>query len=327
MTEGHVPVLLREALEGLNIRPDGVYLDATGGLGGHSAAILERLDKGGRLFIRDYHRASVAALAARFRDDARVEVDYARFSRLFENESAFPLGTRALATGRAQPGATALLGTTAFDGILADLGISSAQLDDANLGIAFSHDGAPLDMRLDDELRETAADILAHRSRDELADIFFHLGGERAARKIAAAVALDREKKGFETTGDLRGLCERVLGRTYRGARIHPATKVFQALRIAVNRELEEVEALLQTAPDRLKTGGHLVVIAFHAGEDRLVKTRFSELVGSGAFKQPQRKAIKPSKEEIAANPRARSARMRVIEKVEPLARHASKAS
>jgi 16S rRNA (cytosine1402-N4)-methyltransferase len=300
MTAGHVPVLLEEAVKALVLRPDGVYLDATGGAGGHAAAVLEKLDEAGRLFIGDYHRPSVENLGRLFGNDARVTVRHVRFSRIFE------------------------VFDTQFAGILADLGISSTQLADQRLGIAFISDAAPLDMRLDDALHETAADILATRSRDELADIFFHLGGERAARKIAAAVASDRQKKAFATAGELRGLCERVLGRYYRSARIHPATKVFQALRIAVNRELEEIQSLLRTAPGRLAPGGRLVVIAFHEGEDRLVKTHFAQLVADGDFRQPHRKAVKPAAGELAANPRARSARMRVLEKVEPLARRAS---
>lgn len=296
MDQEHVSVLLAEVLEGLRVRPDGVYCDVTGGLGGHAAAILERL-KSGKLLVCDYHEPTAEQLRQRFAGDARVTVVCERFSQIF---NFLP---------------TAFL--SGFDGILADFGISSPQLADPSVGIGFQIDGAPLDMRLDRRLARTAADVLATESRDGLADLFWSLGGERGSRRIAAAIVADRDKGvRYDTTDALRGLCERVLGRDYRGARIHPATKVFQALRIAVNGELDEVAVFLAEAPARLKAGGRLVTIAFHEGEDRLVKRRFRELAMTDGYTLPVRKSIKPSEVELEANPRARSARLRILERV-----------
>lgn len=292
----HVPVLLGETLEALDIKPGGFYLDATGGLGGHSAEILARLGDSGRLLVCDYHEGAAEGLRRRFAADARVNVARSRFSKIFDSLQAPFAG--------------------GFDGILADFGISSVQLDDAALGIGFQLDGAPLDMRLDGRLEATAAELLATIGRDELADLFYRFGGERHSRVIAAAIAADRERGiFFATTDALRGLCERVLGRHYRGKKIHPATKVFQALRIAVNGELSEVESFLAAAPGMLKPGGRLVLISFHEGEDRLVKLKLRELAAGGEFSLPVRKSIKPGDAEIDANPRSRSAQLRILER------------
>lgn len=300
---GHTPVMLSEVLSALRVKLDGSYLDATGGAGGHAAAILERLGPVGRLIVCDWNAAAAKALQTRFCDDTRVRVMRESFSRIFENV------------------------TGDFDGILADFGISSLQLEGQAPGISFLRDADPLDMRLDDRKMRTAADILAEASADELADIFFHLGGERASRKIAAAIAADRALKEFKHVQDLKTLCERVLGRFYRGKGLHPATKIFQALRIRVNGELEEIRFLLEKAPMRLKPGGNLVVIAFHEGEDRLVKQAFRALAAGPSFELPVRKALQPSRNEVLKNPRARSARLRIIMKVEPSARHANTVS
>ena len=294
----HVPVLLAPVLEFLSIKPDGTYIDCTGGLGGHSAEILKRLSPSGQLYICDYHAPTLQNLKKRFAEFANVTVVSARFSQVFEKCDFL------------------------FDGILADFGISSPQLVDASLGIGFDLDKVPLDMRIDDTLSESAADLLATRSAEELADIFFNFGGERMSRKIAAAIVYDRELgKVYDTTDGLRGLCERVLGKFYRGKKISPATKVFQGLRIAVNKELEEIATFVKIAPTKLKSGGRLVTIAFHEGEDRLVKVAFKSLVQSpkaqtSEYFLPEKKSVAPDKEEIAANPRARSAKLRVLERV-----------
>lgn len=287
---GHIPVLLNEVLEGLAIKPDGTYLDVTGGRGGHSAAILARLNDQGRLFITDRHEPAAKILTTRFKDDARVRVLHQRFSQVFSNLD-YP-----------------------FDGILGDLGISSPQLDDIDLGIGFQASEAPLDMRLD-QTGETAADLLAEWAEDDLARIFYIYGGERGSRKIARAIVHDRSAKPFLKTGDLSGLCERVLGKFYRGRKIHPATKVFQALRIAVNDEMGELEAFLDKAPQSLAPGGRLAVISFHEGEDRPVKTAFRKLAQEDAFRLVVKKVITPSEAECAENPRARSAKLRVLER------------
>lgn len=289
----HQPVLLNEVIEFLNVKPDGVYLDCTGGAGGHSQAILGQLSSSGKMFVCDYHKNTVLKLKEKFADDGRVQVFHVRFSEVFDNLDS------------------------KFDGILADFGISSPQLENQDLGIGFQVDDAPLDMRIDHSLQKSAADLLNELSEEDLANVFFEYGGERASRKIAAAIVFDRkQQKHYTTTTELRELCERVLGRFYRGKKIHPATKVFQALRIAVNDELGEVKALLQKAPQSLNSNGRLALISFHSGEDRLVKTKFKELSQTDGFRLPVKKAIKPSLDEIKLNPRARSARLRVLEKV-----------
>lgn len=293
----HETVLLNEAVDLLVTNKSGAYLDCTGGLGGHSRAILDRLGPDGRLWICDYHTETAKALSSEFATDKRVTVVTARFSAIFDNLNFSSLGF--------------------FDGILADFGISSPQLENQALGIGFQINGAHLDMRIDRGLSVTAADILKTETEESLADIFFYLGGERAARRLSRAIVADRNEGIFyETTDALRDLCARVIGKFYRGKKIHPATKVFQALRIKVNHELDEVAALLSAAPQRLTPGGRLVLIAFHEGEDRLVKTRFRELAMTDDFTLPVRKAIKPGENEIKQNPRARSAKMRVLERI-----------
>lgn len=288
----HDPVLLAEAVEHLVTNPEGRYVDCTGGLGGHSRAILENLGTQAELWISDYHKPTAEALEQSFKQEKRAHVVCARFSSIFDNL------------------------VPPFSGILADFGISSPQLEDPDIGIGFQIDG-PLDMRIDETLTQTAADLLKTASQEELADIFFFYGGERASRKMAAAIVMDRKnQKFYDTTTELGGLCERVLGKFYFKKKIHPATKIFQALRIAVNRELDEVDILLEKAPYALEVGGRLVLISFHEGEDRKVKKKFLELQQMGDFKRITRKAIKPSDEEIERNPRSRSARMRVLERV-----------
>jgi 16S rRNA (cytosine1402-N4)-methyltransferase len=290
--ETHVPVMLAECLQGLQIQPNGHYLDVTGGMGGHSQAILDKLSPTGHLSICDYHKETAEKLSDKFATEKNTDVTHARFSEIFETKAG------------------------PFDGILADFGISSPQLADENLGIGFLVEDSPLDMRIDQRLEHTAADLLAGADEAELADIFYHYGGERAGKKLAHAIVEDREKSIFlKTTTDLKTLCERVIGKFYRGKKIHPATKAFQALRIAVNRELDEIKAFLDKAPLHLKEGGRLLTISFHEGEDRLVKTKFRELAATKEYTLHPRKSIKPSDEEIKTNPRSRSARLRVLQK------------
>ena len=289
----HETVFLKTAIDEIFINEAGRYLDCTGGQGGHAAELLARLGERGSLWICDYHMDAVNHLKRKFQDNKQVAVLHSRFSQIFDNLN-FP-----------------------FDGIVADLGISSVQLADPSLGIGFLQDEAPLDMRLDSALLTSAADILKTYSEAALADIFFYYGGESASRKIAAAIVYDRHNnKFYETAGALRDLCARVLGRYYRHKKIHAATKVFQALRIEVNQELEDLKVLLQKAPQFLNVDGRFAVISFHSGEDRLVKTCFKELAATPEFELGKRKAIKPEPEEIARNPRSRSARMRVLKKI-----------
>lgn len=291
--QGHVPVLLKEALALLQIVPGGVYLDATGGMGGHAERILQQLGNDGRLVICDWSAAAAGVLEKRFRDEDRVCVKHTCFTTFFDNVGL------------------------SFNGILADLGISSEQLKDPRLGIGFMLADAPLDMRLRDDAPITAAQILETRGENELADIFYHLGGETAARKLARVIVADRREGIFYTTTTaLRLLCERVLGKYYRARKIHPATKVFQGLRIAVNDEMTELKNFLAVAPQHLRIHGRVVIISFHSGEDRLVKQQFKELVQTEKFVFPDARLIVPDRTEILINPRARSAKMRVVEKV-----------
>ncbi|EKD50073.1 MAG: S-adenosyl-methyltransferase MraW [uncultured bacterium] len=287
---GHESVLLKTTIDSVVTRTDGLYLDCTGGWGGHSIEILSRLTPGGKLWICDYHVETVKGLANRIAHDERATVICSRFSQVFDNLNF------------------------SFDGIIADLGISSVQLADPNLGIGFQLDNAPLDMRLDHRLTTSAADILSTHDASELADIFFYWGGERASRKIASAIVFDRNQgKHYTHTKQLKELCERVLGRYYHKKKIHPATKIFQALRIAVNHEIDELKTLLETAPHKLSPGGKLAVISFHSGEDGLVKKMFKDLAQTEDFQLAHKKAIKPDDTEIQRNPRARSARLRVL--------------
>ena len=288
----HAPVLLEEVVELLVTTKSGRYLDCTGGFGGHSQAILEKLAFDGELWIADYHKPTAEKLKLKFLSEDRVRVLNERFSVIFDNL------------------------VPPFCGILADFGISSPQLEDTALGIGFSVD-APLDMRIDSNLTISATDILQTHSEEEIANIFYNFGGERASRRLARAIVFDREQdKFYTTTTELKLLCERVLGKFYRGKKIHPATKIFQALRIAVNRELEEVQKILEKAPGFLTVGGRLGLIAFHEGEDRLVKVAFKALEATGKYRRVTRKALQPTDNELLLNPRARSARLRVLERI-----------
>jgi len=287
----HVPVLLKEVIEELKIKEDGVYLDVTGGLGGHSSEILKHLSQNGKLVVCDYNVDAVKGLQEKFSGDERVTVLSSRFSQVFEKTDL------------------------SFDGILADFGISSKQLGDDQLGIGFQVE-SPLDMRVDSRAELTAADLLKTQSEEELADIFYKYGGETAARRIARAIVYDRKNRiYYTTTSELRDFCSRIVGKYYKDRKIHPATKVFQALRIAVNNELGEVKDFIEVAPSKLNPEGRLVVISFHSGEDRLVKSSFRELSYKDSFSRPIKKAIRPEREEVLENSRARSAKMRVLEK------------
>jgi len=304
---GHTPVLLAQVLESLDVRPDGVYLDATFGRGGHAGAILSRLGADGRLLCLDRDPAAIAG-AGDIAADARVSLQHAEFSRLAE------------CADRVRPGLY-------FDGILFDLGVSSPQLDTPARGFSFLADG-PLDMRMNPEHGASAADVVNHAGEAELARIFFEYGEERFARRIARAIVTDRRERPFRTTQDLAGLITRVAPSRERHK--HPATRVFQALRIHVNRELDELRQGLDRALERLKAGGRLAVISFHSLEDRMVK-RFMrdhaqvDPVYAGLPQIPLQalptlkligKSIEPTPQEIEHNPRTRSARLRVAERL-----------
>ncbi len=306
----HQSVLLAECVRYLDIDPDGTYVDGTLGLGGHSEAILRELDKG-RLIGID-------------RDERALE--YAR-------ERLAPFGKKAtLVRGNFGDLGAILdgLGIGKVDGMLFDLGVSSPQLDDGSRGFSYMQD-APLDMRMDERAPLTAREVLNTWSEAELRSIFWRYGEERYAGRIAEAVVAERERGPIETTGQFVDIIRRTMPAAALREKQHPAKRCFQAVRIAVNDELGELERMLDTAPDRLKKGGRLLVISFHSLEDRMVKEAIRKRENGctcppdfpvctcgfvKTLKSVTRKPVSPDPEELAANPRARSARLRIAERV-----------
>jgi 16S rRNA (cytosine1402-N4)-methyltransferase len=292
--EEHVPVLLQETLEWLSPAPGEVFLDGTAGAGGHAEALAGRVGPHGRIVCADADPAMLALAGERlagFPWVRTVHSDFAELPRLREAADGRP-----------------------FDGILLDLGLSSVQLLDPSRGFSFREDG-PLDMRRDPASPgPTAAEILRRRSERDLADIFFRLGEERFSRRIARAVVETRRREPLEGTAQLARLVERAIPRKAWPRNIHPATRVFQALRIAVNGELDSLSAFLDRFVEHLAAGGRVAVISFHSLEDRLVKSAFRDRASGRepAIKVLTRKPVVPTEEEIARNPRARSARLRV---------------
>lgn len=306
MSRAHVSVLLTEAVEALNVQPGGVYVDATFGRGGHSREILARLGPAGRLIALDRDPAAIAAGAEV--KDARFQLEHAWFGEL----------------DRVLEG----LGVAQVDGVLMDIGVSSPQLDDGSRGFSFRFD-APLDMRMDTSKGETAAEWLARAEQQEITEVLKDYGEERFAYAIAKAVVAARSSGGIATTGQFAALVEKAVRTREPGQ--HPATRSFQGIRIFINRELEELSLALPRAVARLKPGGRLVVISFHSLEDRIVKQFLRDEATSvqppkgvpvrAADLPPPNmkligKAIKASAAEVAANPRSRSAVMRVAEKL-----------
>ncbi|HEY1868157.1 MAG TPA: 16S rRNA (cytosine(1402)-N(4))-methyltransferase RsmH [Candidatus Cybelea sp.] len=281
----HVPVLLAPALELLAIRPDGIYVDATFGAGGHSRAILERLSSG-RLVALDADPSAIARAADL--PDSRLTFVSANFRDL--------------------AGVLDRCGIAAVDGVLFDLGASSMQFDDAQRGFSLGK-SAPLDMRMNPQEGRSAYDVLANASEGELADIFHQYGEERFARRIAHAI-VERRSVGAlpTTTTEFASLVSGVVHRRGRRERIHPATRVFQALRIAVNDELGALRDGLSSAVDRLRTAGRVVAISFHSLEDRIVKRTLRD---DERLDVLTKKPVLPDRNEIAENPRARSAKLR----------------
>lgn len=305
----HVSVLLQESLEALAIRPDGIYLDATFGRGGHSRAILAQLNADGRLYALDRDPTAIAAAQA-LADAPRFTIIHTPFSRLDDVLDAQQLRGK-------------------IDGILFDLGVSSPQLDDAERGFSFMREG-PLDMRMDTSRGETAAEFLQRASADEIAFVLREYGEERFAWRIAQAIVQQRDEVPLETTKQLADLIDKAV--PFKDKHKHPATRSFQGIRIHVNGELEEIEQALSAAVSGLKPHGRLAVISFHSLEDRLVK-RFmraqskgkpipaglplrDDQIDRGQTVRLIGKAHKPSAEEIRANPRARSSVLRVAERL-----------
>ena len=291
---GHVPVMLGEVLEHLRPRPGQVMLDGTAGGGGHAAAILERLRPDGRLILLDRDEGTLKRLIARFGRQGDVRYFHANFCDFDQ--------------------ALAEAGEEGIDGALLDLGLSSLQLDDAERGFSFDRPG-PLDMRFDRTDRLSAEEIVNRWPADRLAEIFQSYGDQPYARRIARSIVESRRARPLRRTDELADLVRGAVPAAFRKTeRIHPATRVFQALRIAVNDELGSLDRFLKKIFDYMKPGGRVVVIAFHSGEDRIVKSRLREAAQSGRVRLPVVKPITSAPEEILVNPRSRSARLRVAE-------------
>jgi 16S rRNA (cytosine1402-N4)-methyltransferase len=288
----HVPVMVDEVCGLLSAHGPLAFVDVTVGTGGHAAAIM---------------RATHARMLGLDRDGAALELARERLGefgdRVTLKRADFGEIVDAMRTA----------GFVGADAILADLGMSSFALDDPSRGFSFRLDG-PLDMRMDTTQGVRAYDLVNEENEEELARIIYEYGEERASRRIAKLIADARRRHPIETTGELRAIVERALGAHRRGG-IHPATRTFQALRIAVNHELESLAALLRDGPTLLNPHGRMLVIAYHSLEDRPVKERFRELVRERGYAAIARKVIKPSAAEAASNPRARSARVRCIER------------
>src|SRR5689334_21734034 len=283
----HVPVMPNETLDLLAIRPTGVYLDCTTGMGGHTGLIAQRLTTG--TVIANDRDAESLRLAAEYTAE-------------WKNRICFHLGTfGSLAEAVEQAGFEKV------DGLLADTGVSRYQLTSAERGFSFMADG-PLDMRMDQTMGETAADLVNHTDEKTLADLIYQLGEERSARRIARAIVRARP---IRSTLHLADVVLRAVPRT---GRLHPATKTFQALRMAVNDEPGELDRLLEIGPGLLTSGGRFVVISFMSIDDRKVKERFRELAKSGRARLLTKHPLQPQDEEVAENPASRSAKMRGLE-------------
>ena len=305
----HITVLLNEAVDALNIRPSGIYVDGTFGRGGHSRLILSRLNEQGRLIVFDKDPAAIAVAQELAWQDQRVSVFHQGFSHF--------------------DAACTELGISQIDGALFDLGISSPQIDDASRGFSFRFD-APLDMRMDTTRGESAAEWLMHADEQEIHEVIKNYGEERFSRQIARAIVAKRIEAPIHTTGQLAEIAAQCVRSREKGQ--HPATRTFQAIRIYINRELDEVAQVLPQVTARLNTHGRLAVIAFHSLEDRIVKQfmrehsthaplpKWAAVREADLPKPPLRivgKPIKAGAEELNYNPRARSAILRVAERTD----------
>ena len=305
----HITVLLNEAVDALNIRPSGIYVDGTFGRGGHSRLILSRLNEQGRLIVFDKDPAAISVAQELARQDKRVSVFHQGFSHF--------------------NAACTELGISQIDGALFDLGISSPQIDDASRGFSFRFD-APLDMRMDTTRGESATEWLMHADEQEIHEVIKNYGEERFSRQIARAIVAKRVEAPIHTTGQLAEIAAQCVRSREKGQ--HPATRTFQAIRIYINRELDEVAQVLPQVTARLNTHGRLAVIAFHSLEDRIVKQfmrensmhaplpKWAAVREADLPKPPLKivgKPIKAGAEELNYNPRARSAILRVAERTD----------
>ncbi len=308
-TQQHVPVLLEPALEALNIAPDARVVDATYGRGGHSLAMLARLGPDGRLIVIDQDPEAIAHARENLASDPRVTIWHGNFAELER------MARETEVHGR-------------VDALLLDVGVSSPQLDSSERGFSFRDDG-PLDMRMNPDAGESAADWLARAEEAEIARVIFEYGEDRYARRIARSIVMARAEKPIERTAELAAIVARAAGPS--PADRHPATRAFQAIRIHINDELGALDQALEQGVAILADGGRMVVISFHSLEDRRVKQAFRRLSSPPPASRrvplapdftPQvrlvGKMIRPSSNEIRANPRARSSRLRVVEKIAP---------
>ena len=306
----HVPVLLENAVDALNVRSNGIYVDATLGRGGHSRAILARLGADGRLIALDQDPEAIQHGRDLFGDDARVAIFQQNFAELDQLLDRLDL-------------------TASIDGLLIDLGVSSPQLDDAKRGFSFMSDG-PLDMRMNPDAGISAVEWLAEVSQDELARVLRDYGEERFAGRIARAIVEARTETPIMRTAQLASIIEQAMPMASKNAsKVHPATRSFQGIRIYINRELDVLDQVLESGIDALAPGGRFVVISFHSLEDRRVKQAFQKAslpppadrrrpIAESFIPKLKKigKLVRPDEAECAANPRARSSRMRVAERV-----------
>jgi 16S rRNA (cytosine1402-N4)-methyltransferase len=297
----HVPVLLDEVMEFLNVRPGGVIADMTLGLGGHSSEIAKKLGGKGRLICFDRDPQAMEGAKQRL-ETLRAELGEEMPEVIYEP--------------RAFSGAASVIEAGSLDGLLADFGVSSLQLDEAQRGFSFRSDG-PLDMRMDTRSGETAGQVVNQEDENELADLIYEFGEEGRSRRIARAIVRARP---ISTTAELAGIVS-AAAPPMKGDKIHAATRTFQALRIRVNDELGEIRTLLQSAPSLLKPGGRLVLISFHSLEDRQVKDAFREAGREGVLEVLTKKPVVAGEQEQMRNPRSRSAKLRAAEKIDTRSR------
>ena len=292
----HIPVLAETLAEQINLPPDGVMVDATIGQGSHSFLFGQTLGPDGLILGLDVDKDSIRRAQLKLKGLAcKIILLHSNFSQISEQVHK--------------------QGIEKVDFILADLGLCSAQLTNVEMGLSFLHD-MPLDMRIDKRLKTTAADIVNKADEKSLADLIYKFGQDRASRRIARFIVRHRGGEPITTTGQLAAIVCRALSKPgrKRRARIHPATRTFQALRIAVNNELENLAELLASSPELLKRNGYIAVISFHSLEDRLVKNDFRQNKKDGIYRIITKKPIVPSRQEIVENRRARSAKLRIAQ-------------
>jgi 16S rRNA (cytosine1402-N4)-methyltransferase len=292
---GHVSVLLKEAIDFLAVQRGGTYIDATVGLGGHSYETAKRLGAAGHLIAVDKDPAALELARERLQPSRELQRDWPQITLLH--------GSFAEIAER--------FGSASADGLLADLGISSLQLRDAKRGFSFQAEGA-LDMRMNPQAELTAEQVVNRLDEQTLADVIYEFGEERRSRRIARAIVRSRP---IRTSTQLAEVIA-AAARPMKLERIHPATRTFQALRIFVNRELDDLQALLKAAPQVLKPGGRLVIISFHSLEDRIVKDALRDGVKQNHYRLLTKKPVTPGEEEIDRNPRSRSAKLRAAERL-----------